>query len=119
MPNEPRHRWAALAVLLVAEAMNLLDTTIVQVAAPAIHAELGGAAATISWYSAASTLPFALLLVTGGRLGDIVGRRRVFRLGVAAFTLASAVWAATAVTAFGMTRVRVSAEGRVSRTAAS
>ncbi|WP_326569560.1 MFS transporter [Amycolatopsis rhabdoformis] len=87
------HRWAALAVLLVAEAMNLLDATIVQVAAPAIHAELGGAAATISWYSAAYTLPFALLLVTGGRLGDLAGRRRVFRIGVAAFTLASAACA--------------------------
>src|SRR2546430_1763339 len=84
-----RWRWAGLAALLVAEAMNLLDATIVQVAAPAIHADLGGSVSDIQWFSAAYTLPFALLLITGGRLGDIAGRRRVFRLGVTAFLLAS------------------------------
>lgn len=93
MPNDSR-RWAALAVLLVAEAMNLLDTTIVQVAAPAVHAELGGAPSTISFYTAGYTLPFALLLITGGRLGDILGRRRTFQLGVAGFVLTSALCAA-------------------------
>ncbi|GIG59949.1 MFS transporter [Longispora fulva] len=84
-----RWRWAALATLLTAEAMNLLDATIVQVAAPVIHADLGGPAADIQWYAAAYTLPFAMLLITGGRLGDIVGRRRVFRIGVTGFVLAS------------------------------
>lgn len=91
--NDSR-RWAALAVLLVAEAMNLLDTTIVQVAAPAVHAELGGAPSTISFYTAGYTLPFALLLITGGRLGDIIGRRRTFQFGVAGFVLSSALCAA-------------------------
>ncbi|GAA4614055.1 MFS transporter [Actinoallomurus liliacearum] len=84
-----RWRWAALAALLTAEAMNLLDATIVQVAAPVIHADLGGAASDIQWFNAAYTLPFAVLLITGGRLGDMVGRRRVFAIGVAAFALAS------------------------------
>lgn len=79
----------ALAALLAAEAMNVLDATITQVAAPAIHATLGGAASDIQWYGAAYTLPFAVLLITGGRLGDLLGRRRVFLAGVAVFALAS------------------------------
>ncbi|WP_432013661.1 MFS transporter [Streptomyces cucumeris] len=84
-----RWRWAALAVLMTAEAMNVLDATIVQVAAPVIHADLGGAASGIQWFGAAYTLPFAVFLVTGGRLGDVAGRRRVFTAGVAVFALAS------------------------------
>ncbi|MFE6778237.1 MFS transporter [Streptomyces sp. NPDC057702] len=89
--SEPPHpgRWVALAVLLVAEAMNLLDATVMTVAAPVIRADLGGSAASIQWFSAAYTLPFAVFLITGGRLGDIAGRRRVFRLGTAGFVLAS------------------------------
>jgi len=82
-------RAAALATLLAAEAMNVLDATITQVAAPAIHADLGGAASVIQWFGAAYTLPFAVLLITGGRLGDQLGRRRVFLFGVAVFALAS------------------------------
>ncbi|GII33381.1 MFS transporter [Planotetraspora mira] len=84
-----RWRWAALAALLAAEAMNLLDATIVQVAGPAIHADLAGPASDIQWFAAAYTLPFAVLLITGGRLGDIAGRARVFRVGVAGFVIAS------------------------------
>ncbi|MFK4185740.1 MFS transporter [Streptomyces sparsogenes] len=84
-----RWRWAALAVLLTAEAMNVLDATIVQVAAPVMQADLGGAESDIQWFGAAYTLPFALLLVTGGRLGDVAGRRRVFVVGVVGFALAS------------------------------
>ncbi|MGW6281569.1 MFS transporter [Kribbella sp. NPDC055071] len=82
-------RWIGLVVLLVAEAMNLLDATIVQVAAPVIHTDLGGRTSDLQWFSAAYTLPFAALLITGGRLGDLFGRRRVFRIGVAGFVLAS------------------------------
>ncbi|MFD1546388.1 MFS transporter [Nonomuraea guangzhouensis] len=84
-----RWRWVALAALLLAEAMNLLDSTIVQVATPAIRADLGGSAADMQWFSTAYTLPFALLLITGGRLGDIAGRRRIFRIGVTGFLGAS------------------------------
>jgi EmrB/QacA subfamily drug resistance transporter len=82
-------RRAALAVLLAAEAMNVLDATITQVAAPVIHADLGGPASDIQWFGAAYTLPFAVLLITGGRLGDLAGRKRMFQIGVAGFALAS------------------------------
>jgi hypothetical protein len=88
-----RWRWMVLAALLVAEAMNLLDATIVQVAAPTIHVTLGGSPGDVQWLGAAYTLPFALLLITGGRLGDILGRKRVFLIGVAGFGLASAACA--------------------------
>ncbi|MEU7060596.1 MFS transporter [Streptomyces sp. NPDC046197] len=85
----PRRRGPALVALLLGEAMNLLDATIVQVAAPAIHADLGGSVSDIQWFTTAYTLPFAVLLITGGRLGDIAGRRRLFVLGVSGFTAAS------------------------------
>jgi EmrB/QacA subfamily drug resistance transporter len=88
-PTGHRWRWLGLVALLVAEAMNLLDATIVQVAGPVIHADLGGAVSGIQWFSAAYTLAFAVLLITGGRLGDIFGRKRVFQLGVTGFLLAS------------------------------
>ncbi|MGW3030637.1 MFS transporter [Streptomyces sp. NPDC001178] len=88
-PAAYRWRWPALAALLLGEAMNLLDATIVQVAAPAIHADLGGSVSDIQWFTTAYTLPFAVLLITGGRLGDIAGRKRLFVLGVTGFMLAS------------------------------
>ena len=84
-----RWRWLGLVALLTAEAMNLLDATIVQIAGPSVQADLGGSVTSIQWFGNAYTLPFALLLITGGRLGDIAGRRRVFRIGVTAFLLAS------------------------------
>jgi MFS family permease len=83
----------ALVALLVAEAVNLLDATVVQVAAPTIHAVLGGSTTDVQWLGAAYTLPFALFLITGGRLGDIAGRKRVFLVGVAGFGVASAACA--------------------------
>ncbi|MFD4255332.1 MFS transporter [Amycolatopsis thermoflava] len=61
----------------------------VQVAAPAVRKSLPGPVADVQWFSAAYTLPFVALLITGGRLGDLAGRRRVFRLGVTAFLLTS------------------------------
>src|SRR3954451_21084362 len=88
-----RWRWLVLVALLVAEAMNLLDSTIVQVATPTIHAALGGSTADVQWLGAAYTLPFALLLITGGRLGDMAGRKRVFLVGVIGFAVASAACA--------------------------
>lgn len=93
-----RWRWFALAALLAAEAMNILDATITQVAAPVIHAGLGGPAAAIPWFSAAYTLPFAVLLITGGRLGDMFGRRRLFLAGVAGFALMSVACACAPAT---------------------
>ncbi|WRZ88449.1 MFS transporter [Streptomyces sp. NBC_01007] len=88
-PPSSGHRGLALAAVLTAEAMNLLDATIVQVAGPVIHTDLGGARGTIPWFSAAYTLAFALGLLTGARLGDIAGRGRVFRTGVIVFAATS------------------------------
>jgi EmrB/QacA subfamily drug resistance transporter len=93
--TEPyRLRWVVAAVVLVANLMDLLDATIVNVAGPSIHHDLGGGASTLQWLSAAYTLAFAVLLIAGARLGDIFGRRRLFLLGSAGFTLFSAASAA-------------------------
>jgi EmrB/QacA subfamily drug resistance transporter len=93
MTGHPK-RWAILAIVLVAEIMDLIDGTIVNVAAPSIQRDLGGSATTLQWLGAAYTLAFAVLLITGARLGDLVGRRRLFITGVVGFTLASLACAA-------------------------
>jgi EmrB/QacA subfamily drug resistance transporter len=92
----PAHpwRWRVLAVVLLAEMLDLLDSTVMNVAAPSVRAGLGGGAATLQWLSAGYTLAFGVLLVIGGRLGDRWGRRRLFVLGALGFTIASAVCAA-------------------------
>lgn len=84
-----RRRWIAVAALLIGQAMDLLDATIVQIAAPTMHQSLGGATSDIKWFTGGYTLPFALFLITGGRLGDAVGRRRMFVLGVSVFMASS------------------------------
>ena len=84
-------RWLALAVLLVAAAMDLIGMTIVTMGLPAIEADLHGGHAAMEWTIAGYGLAFAVGLITGGRLGDVYGRRRVFILGVGAFTAASAL----------------------------
>src|SRR6201995_2439523 len=89
-----RLRWVVAGVVLAANVMDLLDATIVNVAAPSIHRDLGGGASTIQWLSAGYTLAFAVLLIAGARLGDILGRRRLFLVGSAGFTLFSAACAA-------------------------
>lgn len=88
MPD-PR-RWLAAGVMLVAIFMDLLDTTIVNVAIPSIQHDLAAGYAEIQWITAGYAMAFAVLLITGGRLGDIIGRKRTFQLGIAGFTLASA-----------------------------
>jgi EmrB/QacA subfamily drug resistance transporter len=88
-----RLRWYALAVVLTAECMDLLDGTILNVAMPAIRDDLGGSYAGIQWIIAAYALAFAVGLITGGRLGDVYGRRRMFLLGTAGFTVASGLCA--------------------------
>ncbi|MFI7539080.1 MFS transporter [Streptosporangium sp. NPDC049376] len=104
--STPTRRWIALTGLLVAEAMNLLDSTITTVAAPVIRAGLYGTASDTQWIAAAYTLPFAVALVPGGRLGDIHGRRRLFVIGVCGFLLAStACTAAPTMTALLVARV--------------
>lgn len=89
-PLDPR-RWWALTIILIAGFMDLLDATIVNVAVPSIQQDLGAKYADIEWTIAAYALAFAAVLITGGRLGDIYGRKRVFLLGMAGFTVASAL----------------------------
>jgi len=79
----------ALAIVLIGQAMAVLDTNIVNVAIPAMHATLGASGAGLQLVVAGYTIAYAVLLVTGARLGDILGHRRVFLAGVALFTLAS------------------------------
>jgi EmrB/QacA subfamily drug resistance transporter len=87
-------RWVAFGAVVTAAVMDLLDSTIAQVAAPTIRRELGGSYAVIEWVTAAYALAMAVGLLTGGRLGDIFGRRRMLLTGMAGFVLASAACAA-------------------------
>jgi EmrB/QacA subfamily drug resistance transporter len=84
----------AFGAVVTAAVMDLLDSTIAQVAAPTIRRELGGSYAVIEWVTAAYALAMAVGLLTGGRLGDIFGRRRMLLTGMAGFVLASAACAA-------------------------
>lgn len=93
----PARRWAALAVALLAVFMDLVDVTIVLIAAPSIRTDLQASYAAIQWVLATYALALGLGMVTGGRLGDILGRKRMFLAGVAGFTVGS-VLCATAPT---------------------
>jgi EmrB/QacA subfamily drug resistance transporter len=86
---DPR-RWRALAVTLVVGFMSLLDVTIVNVAIPSIERGLDASAQSVQWVVSGYALTFGLVLVAGGRLGDLVGRRRMFLIGLTGFTLTSA-----------------------------
>ncbi len=95
MPSTARNplRWFVLAVVLAANIMDTMDATIVNVAGPSIRHAIGGSASTLQWLSAGYTLAFAVFLITGARLGDISGRRRLFLIGSAGFTVMSAACA--------------------------
>ncbi len=86
--GHPR-RWAILWTLLAVECMDLLDSTIVNVAAPTIRRDLHASAAGLEWIVGGYALTYSVGLVTSGRLGDIWGRRNMFLLGAAGFTVAS------------------------------
>ena len=75
--------------MFVADLMDMLDSTVANLAGPSIRADLGGNETTLQWVLASYTVTFALGLVTAGRLGDLVGRRRLFLIGMAGFTMAS------------------------------
>ena len=81
--------WWALALILMVSAMDILDGTIVNVAIPSIREDLGTSSAGLQWIVGGYALTFAIGLIAGGRLGDIYGRRRMFQIGVASFTLMS------------------------------
>jgi EmrB/QacA subfamily drug resistance transporter len=84
-----KQRTIALIVVAFAFIMDLLDNTIVNIAIPSIQADLGASYATIQWLIAGYALTFATLLITGGRMGDVFGYKKVFMAGVTGFTLAS------------------------------
>lgn len=83
------HRWTGSLFVLLAIVMDLMDTTVVLVALPAVERTLGADSTELQWVVGAYTLTFAVALVTAGRIGDIVGRRRMVLIGIACFTVAS------------------------------
>ncbi|TDC25352.1 MFS transporter [Streptomyces sp. 8K308] len=87
--GSPRRRTAALTVLLIGMLMDLLDTGIVNVALPPIQQDLDASSAALQWLIAGYSLPFAIGLITGGRLGDLYGRKRVFMIGMGLFVVTS------------------------------
>ena len=87
-------RWFVFAVVIAANIMDLMDATIVNVAGPSLRHALGGSASTLQWLPAGYTLAFAVFLITGARLGDMFGRRRLFLIGSAGFTVMSAACSA-------------------------
>jgi EmrB/QacA subfamily drug resistance transporter len=84
-----RERWVALVVLCVGVLMIILDGTIVNVALPSIQSDLGFSQSTLAWVVNAYLIAFGGLLLLAGRLGDLIGRRRIFLAGLALFTVAS------------------------------
>lgn len=86
----PRRRWLGLCVVLVAQFMVVVDGTVVNIAFPAIQRELQLSGARLTWVASAYLVAFGGLLLLCGRLGDIIGRRRVLLLGLGVFTVASA-----------------------------
>ena len=87
--TDERRRWLTLAVVCLAQLMIVLDTTIVNVALPFIQAELHFTQGDLTWVVNAFLVTFGSFLLLAGRLGDILGRKRVFLAGVAIFTVAS------------------------------
>src|SRR4051794_5054545 len=84
-----RRRWTALVVLCAGQLMIVLDVTVVNVALPTIQRELHFSQASLAWVVNAYLLTFGGLMLLAGRLGDLAGRKRVFIIGVAAFSVAS------------------------------
>ncbi|HET6548210.1 MAG TPA: MFS transporter, partial [Solirubrobacter sp.] len=88
--SEDNRRWWTLAAMCFALFMVMLDNTVTNVALPSIQRSFDASLSALEWTINAYTLAFAVLLVTGGRLGDIFGRRFVFLIGVVVFAVASA-----------------------------
>ncbi|MGZ4200863.1 MAG: MFS transporter, partial [Thermoleophilaceae bacterium] len=86
-----RSRWIALVVVCLGQLMSVLDTTIVNVALPSIQHDLHFSQASLTWVINAYLISFGSFLLLAGRLGDLIGRRRVFLAGVVVFTISSAV----------------------------
>src|SRR2546427_4540350 len=87
--TKPERRWSALALIVSAQFMVILDVAIVNVALPSIKADLNFSQANLQWVISAYAILFGGALLLGGRLADLLGRRRLFVAGVAVFTLSS------------------------------
>jgi EmrB/QacA subfamily drug resistance transporter len=88
--TDTNRKWWTLGAMCFALFMIMLDNTVVNVALPSIQKDLGASISGLEWTINGYTLSFAVLLATGGRLGDIFGRRRMFLFGVVIFALSSA-----------------------------
>jgi EmrB/QacA subfamily drug resistance transporter len=88
--TDENRKWWTLGAMCFALFMIMLDNTVVNVALPSIQRDLGASISGLEWTINGYTLSFAVLLATGGRLGDIFGRRRMFLFGVVVFALSSA-----------------------------
>src|SRR5215469_14659172 len=89
IPTNDRRRWMALVVVCLAQLMIVLDTTIVNVALPSIQRDLHFSQGNLTWVVNAFLVTFGSFLLLAGRLGDLLGRRRVFLAGLVVFTVAS------------------------------
>ena len=97
-------RWAALAIVVAAQFMVVLDLSIVNVALATIKSDLGFSESGLQWVISAYAITFGGFLLLGGRLADLLGRRRIFILGIALFTVASALcgvaWSSSSLVVF-------------------
>ncbi len=92
-PDTDQNRWIALYVLCMGVLMIVIDATIVNVALPSIQDDLGFSQSNLAWVVNAYMIPFGGLLLLSGRLGDLIGQRKIFLIGLAVFTAASLVCA--------------------------
>ena len=103
-PARSSAKWAALALIVVAQFMVILDVAIVNVALPSMELDLGFSQSGLEWVVTAYAIVFGGFLLLGGRLADLVGRRRTFMSGIALFTAASVLcglsWSAGSLVAF-------------------
>ena len=89
MPISPNRRWSALALIVTAQFMVILDVAIVNVALPSIKSDLGFSQTNLQWVISAYAILFGGVLLLGGRLADLLGRRRLFVAGLALFAASS------------------------------
>src|SRR3954451_981772 len=87
--QSPRAKWFALALVVAAQFMVVLDVAIVNVALPSIKSDLDFSQESLQWVITAYSIMFGGALLLGGRLADILGRRRMFMIGLAVFTVSS------------------------------
>src|SRR5947199_6147981 len=88
--SDSRRRWAALVIVCFGQLMIMLDSTIVNVALPYMQRDLGFTESNLTWVVNAYLIAYGSFLLVAGRLGDLIGRRKVFLAGVFVFTVASA-----------------------------